>query len=171
MASRKSEVEYEAQKLLDRLALEDGAVDPVQVANSLGLKVFNATFAEEGIHGLIAKRPAATTIYINVNDKPARKRFTVAHELGHFVLHLAAGEGEFIDNEDNFRTTNDPDQPWNDARRKEWEANVFASALLMPERAVRKKWAEIQDVDGASSFFQVSRQAMTLRLGALGLIE
>ncbi|WP_421577708.1 ImmA/IrrE family metallo-endopeptidase [Shinella sp. M31] len=55
-------------------------MDPVAVANELGLKVYNATFADKGIHGLIAKRPSNTSIYVNVNDRPVRKRFTVAHE-------------------------------------------------------------------------------------------
>ena len=171
MASRKEEIELEAERLLDRFGLASEPVDPITVANDLGLKVFNAAFPEEGIHGLIAKRPAVTTIYVNVNDKPARKRFTVAHELGHFVLHLAAGEGEFIDNEDTFRTPQDPDSPWDDDRRKEWEANVFASALLMPAALIRQKWVEIEDIDGMASLFQVSRQAMAIRLSSLGLIE
>ena len=171
MASRKA-VEFEATSLLEKLGIDShGAVDPVMIANELGLKVFNATFADEGIHGLIAKRAMSTTIYVNVNDKPVRKRFTVAHEIGHFILHLAAGEGEFIDNQDTFRTVQDPDTPWDEVRRREWEANVFASTLLMPERAVRRAWSDLQDTDGMASFFQVSRQAMALRLDSLGLME
>jgi uncharacterized protein DUF955 len=75
-------------------------------------------------------------------------------------------DGEFIDTEDNFRTSSDPDQPWDNARVKEWEANTFAAALLMPENLVCLKWAEIDDVEGITSWFQVSRQAMTIRLHA-----
>jgi len=171
LATRKA-IEEQASKLLAQTGADLGApVDPVAVANELGLKVYNATFADEGIHGLIAKRPSNTSIYVNVNDRPVRKRFTVAHELGHFVLHLAAGEGEFIDTQDNFRTVQDPDMPWDDARRAEWEANVFASALLMPREAVLRAWAEISDPEGMAAFFQVSQQAMTFRLDSLGLLE
>jgi Zn-dependent peptidase ImmA (M78 family) len=137
----------------------------------MGLKVFNATFAAEGVHGLVARRGDTTTIYVNANDGPARKRFTVAHELGHFVLHLAAGEGEFIDDEDNFRTTADPEKAWDSARTKEWEANVFAAALLMPEAAVKLQWHQLKDIEGLASWFQVSPQAMTFRLEELGLLE
>ncbi|NKJ03853.1 ImmA/IrrE family metallo-endopeptidase [Rhizobium sp. SG741] len=171
MATRKA-IEEEASALLSRIGVDSaGPVDPVAVANELGLKVFNATFDDEGIHGLIAKRPTNTSIFVNVNDKPVRKRFTVAHELGHFVLHLAAGEGEFIDTQDNFRTVQDPDTPWDDTRRAEWEANVFAAALLMPREAVLRAWKEIGDPDGMAAYFQVSRQAMALRLDGLGLLE
>ncbi|MBY3413134.1 ImmA/IrrE family metallo-endopeptidase [Rhizobium laguerreae] len=171
MATRKA-IEEEASALLSRVGFDSaGPVDPVAVANELGLKVFNATFDDEGIHGLIAKRPSNTSIFVNVNDKPVRKRFTVAHELGHFVLHLAAGEGEFIDTQDNFRTVQDPDTPWDDKRRSEWEANVFAAALLMPPEAVHRAWKEIGDPEGMAAYFQVSRQAMALRLDSLGLLE
>ncbi|WP_186363415.1 ImmA/IrrE family metallo-endopeptidase [Rhizobium binxianense] len=171
MAKRKT-IEEEASALLSRIGFDStGPVDPVAVANELGLKVYNATFDDEGIHGLIAKRPSNTSIYVNVNDRPVRKRFTVAHELGHFVLHLAAGEGEFIDTQDNFRTIQDPDTPWDDVRRAEWEANVFAAALLMPKEAVVRAWKEIADPEGMAAFFQVSQQAMTFRLDSLGLLE
>jgi Zn-dependent peptidase ImmA (M78 family) len=171
VSKRRREIEDRAADFLRRLGAGDGPVDPIQLANAAGLRVFNATFGEENIHGLIARRGAGTTVYVNANDKPLRKRFTVAHELGHFVLHLAVDEGEFIDTEDNFRTVADPDQPWDDARVKEWEANVFGAALLMPERLVRSKWLEIHDVDGLASWFQVSRQAMAIRLQQLGLLE
>lgn len=171
MATRNA-IEEEANALLSRLGVDSTSpVDPVAVANELGLKVYNATFDDEGIHGLIAKRPSSTSIYVNVNDRPVRKRFTVAHELGHFVLHLAAGEGEFIDTQDNFRTVQDPDTPWDSVRRAEWEANVFAAALLMPRDAILRAWKEIADPEGMAAFFQVSQQAMTLRLDSLGLLE
>jgi Zn-dependent peptidase ImmA (M78 family) len=171
LATRRA-IEDEANSLLSRIGMESsGPVDPVAIANELGLKVYNATFDDEGIHGLIAKRPSNTSIYVNVNDRPVRKRFTVAHELGHFILHLAAGEGEFIDNQDTFRTVQDPDTPWDDARRAEWEANVFAAALLMPKDSIVQAWREIGDPEGMAAFFQVSQQAMTLRLDALGLLE
>ncbi|TBG15988.1 ImmA/IrrE family metallo-endopeptidase [Rhizobium leguminosarum] len=70
-----------------------------------------------------------------------------------------------------FRTVQDPDMSWDDARRAEWEANVFASALLMPREAIPRAWKEIADPEGMAAFFQVSQQAMTFRLDNLGLLE
>ncbi|MBA1158923.1 ImmA/IrrE family metallo-endopeptidase [Microvirga mediterraneensis] len=171
MSRRRAEIEQVAEEILREHVAGDGPTDPVQLANRMGVRIFNSKFSEPGIHGLIARRGGASTIYVDVDDRPVRKRFTVAHELGHFVLHLAAGEGEFIDDEDNFRTITDPDEPWNEERRREWEANVFAAAILMPSSVVRDRWPEIRDVDGMAEWFQVSRQAMALRLNQLGLID
>ena len=40
-----------------------------------------------------------------------------------------------------------------------------------PAALIRQKWVEIEDIDGMASLFQVSRQAMAIRLSSLGLIE
>lgn len=166
---RRPEIEARARGLLEDFGLLDMAVDPIRLANEVGIKVFNAKFGDSDLHGLLATRDGKSTVYVNADDQPQRKRFTIAHELGHFTLHLSGGDQEFIDNADNFRTTIDPDAAWTPSRRQEWEANVFAAALLMPEALVRQKWAEIGDPEGMARWFQVSQSAMNIRLDTLGL--
>jgi Zn-dependent peptidase ImmA (M78 family) len=166
---RRSDIEARARGVLEAHGLLDMALDPVRLANSLGAKVFNAKFGEADVHGLLAVRGGVSAIYVNADDSPVRKRFTVAHELGHMVLHMTSGDVEFVDNADSFRATIDPDADWTPLRRKEWEANVFASALLMPADLVRKQWAAIKDPEGMASWFQVSQIAMDIRLDSLGL--
>src|SRR5688500_13883642 len=122
--------EARARGILEAHGLLDMIVDPIRLANSLGVKVFIAKFGEEDVHGLLAVRGGAAAIYVNADDSPVRKRFTVAHEIGHLVLHFTNGDVEFIDNADSFRTEFDPDEAWTESRQREWEANVFASALL-----------------------------------------
>lgn len=166
----RAEIEARAEALLRDHGLLDMAVDPVRLASALGVKVFNAKFGEEGVHGLLARRNGEATVYVNATDAPVRKRFTVAHELGHLSLHLLDGDVEFIDTADNFRTTPaDPSAPWTPTRQQEWEANHFAAALLMPAALVRQKWAEIQDLEGLARWFQVSQEAMAIRLETLRL--
>ena len=73
------------------------------LANRLGMKVNNAKFSDDNVVGMIAKRGENLTLLVNQSDPPYRKRFTIAHELGHHFLHLM-GDGEFIDGEaDLFR--------------------------------------------------------------------
>jgi Zn-dependent peptidase ImmA (M78 family) len=168
---RKADIEARATEILRDHGMLDMVVDPVRLANDAGIRVFNAKFGQDDVHGLIALRNGQAKIYLNAEDHPVRKRFTVAHELGHYVLHLAGGEGEFIDDIDNFRIPVDPETAWTESRRKEWEANTFAAALLMNEALVRRKWPEIQDVDGMARWFQVSEPAMAIRLETLGLIQ
>ena len=166
---KRREIEERATRLLRDHGMIDMVIDPVQLANSVGVRVFNAKFGMDNVHGLTAVRGGKASIYVNADDAPVRKRFTIAHELGHFTLHLAGIEGEFIDDADNFRIQPEPEAEWTDDRRKEWEANVFAAALLMQEGLVRKKWGEIQSIEGLASWFQVSEAAMSIRLVNLGL--
>jgi Zn-dependent peptidase ImmA (M78 family) len=167
---RREAVEARARGVLEAHGLLDMAVDPIRLANAMGVKVYNAKFGEADIHGLLATRGGKPTIFVNADDLPQRKRFTIAHELGHLVLHLVGGDQEFIDNADSFRTTADPDAEWTKERRQEWEANMFAAALLMPEQLVRQKWEEIGDPEGMARWFQVSPTAMSIRLDTLGLV-
>ena len=85
-----------------------------------------------------------------------RKRFTIAHEIGHRVLH---GLGAVTDTLRNLRT-------WTKGS-KETEANVFASELLMPERLfkpmVAKQNPSLAFIDHLADVFRTSRQASAIR--------
>ena len=61
---------------------------------------------------------------VNANHHPTRQRFTLAHELAHYILHRNK-HSEFVDNT-YFRSI-DSENPM------EYEANAFAGVLLMPE--------------------------------------
>jgi Zn-dependent peptidase ImmA (M78 family) len=95
-------------------------------------------------------------VYINKEESLQRQLFTVAHELGHIVLH-GAGE-DYVDYRDY---SNNP---------KETEANNFAGHLLMPESMFRYLWKEQQgNINALSRFFGVSASAVGVRATILGL--
>lgn len=165
----KAEIERRAREILRDHGMLEMPVDPVKLANDLGVKVYNAKFGQEHLAGLLAIRGNDPTIYVNADDHPVRKRFTVAHELGHFLLHGRGRQDDFVDVSDNFRTVVDPEAAWTPERRMEWEANAFASALLMNEDLVRRKWDEIGELEGLARWFQVSKPAMTYRLDSIGI--
>ena len=143
------------------MAAFGGAELPVPVdaiaEDLLGLHVTEADL--DGVSGLLY--PARRRIVVNAADPPARKRFTLAHELGHWICQCQDGpEVEvFCRAED---VTLDPA-----ARAVEREANVFAAELLMPEPAVREAWAG--DPDACAARFGVSGEAMRWRLYSFGL--
>jgi Zn-dependent peptidase ImmA (M78 family) len=168
----KEEIEQRVRETLARHGIADTAIpiDPVRIANGEGIKVFNVIFDNQDTEGMIAHRNHSTKIYVNSQRHPVRKRFTIAHELGHFHLHMLGTDGEYVDTSDNFRTTFDPTEPWSESRRKEWEANQFASILLLPEAPLRMYWQKSPDIETICGIFQVSRQALLLRLDALGLL-
>jgi Zn-dependent peptidase ImmA (M78 family) len=163
---RRSEIETQAVAILRQDGLFSIPVDPLALANRQGIQVHNAKFSDEGLSGMVAKRGENVTILVNQSDAPFRKRFTIAHELGHYFLHLL-GNGEFVDTQvDLFRDT---ESDGTERRNAEVQANQFAAALLMPEELVRSVFKETKNVDSLARLFNVSEEAMAIRLGRLGL--
>jgi hypothetical protein len=97
---------------------------------------------------------------------PPRRRFTIAHELGHWQLHRKRPEAVFcrasaVDEGDQHA---DPGPERDD----EWEANVFAAALLMPAQALREQYvAHGKDFARLCRRFGASGAAMGRRLHAV----
>ena len=85
---------------------------------------------------------------------PVRDQFTIAHELGHYFLHARQGEVRIIAHRRG-------------SGRREWEANWFAAALLMPSESFRKSCANGLNVNELAATFNVSRSAVAVRRKAL----
>lgn len=111
-----------------------------------------------GLSGMLV--PGARRIYLNREDPAPRRRFTLAHEVGHWVCQCLEGGGEPV----MCRAADvSPDAD----RTLEREANVFGAELLMPEPAVRRLAAD----PNAAQAFGVSQLAMQWRLYSFGLAE
>jgi Zn-dependent peptidase ImmA (M78 family) len=107
---------------------------------------------------------------VNQSDPPYRKRFTIAHELGHHFLHLLS-DGEFVDSKvDLFRDSETDVSPESiEQRRPEIQANQFAAALLMPADLVKREYSPTPNLEELARKFNVSEAAMGFRLTKLGL--
>lgn len=99
-----------------------------------------------------------------------RRRFTIAHECGHWVLHLDAGAGTGV----CCRPADVVDQPEVEVRKlamREREANNFAAALLMPEILVTEQARVTRgNISALAERFGVSAPAMRVRVESLGLV-
>jgi hypothetical protein len=113
--------------------------------------------------------PSERLILVNAaeatnGDVPIRRhRFTIAHELGHWICHALSEGGEaptFCRSRD---LAEDAD------RDLEREANVFGAELLMPEAAVREAWGAFPDAAEVAERFEVSALAAQWRLYSFGL--
>lgn len=163
------QIESRAKDVLRKHGLTSIPVDPVVLANRLGMTVNNAKFSDDNIVGMIAKRGENVSLLVNQSDPPFRKRFTIAHELGHHFLHLLE-DGEFVDSEaDLFRQPPVEQADITPARRKEIQANMFAAALLMPAEEVAARWKEFPSVEQMARVFNVSEAAMGFRVDQLGV--
>ena len=168
----RAEIERRATDILKDHNLLQIPVDPLRVAKALNIRVMNAKFSEEDKSGAITKRSGIVSIYLDNDDTPARKRFTIAHEIGHSVLHMeAADDYEIVDTEDNFRSLTIAVDGWSKEKRMEWEANTFAAALLMNEKLLREEWEVEKDLSLLAWKFQVSESAMAVRLSSLNLTD
>jgi len=131
------------------------------VENAEGIVVFE-DFGTDKISAISQWAPGERPIFVlNGVHSPDRQRFTLAHELKHVLdaSHEDAIYGHL------------PEGP---ARQRHIEAvcDHFAASLLMPRAWVKRLWGQgIQDLPVLSSYFDVSQQAMLIRLQALGLSE
>lgn len=156
-----------ADRLRDRFAEVFGdAGPPVPVEaiaeDLLGLCVGEAELTVSGL--LVPARREVWLSAAEARQSPARRRFTLAHELGHWVCQVREGRGEALHCRPEVGGTPVADP-------LEREANVFAAALLMPEAAVRAAVAAGARGEELEALFGVSPPAMAWRLYNLGLGE
>lgn len=161
-----------AHELRDRyLATYGGDEIPVPVEaiaeDLLGLRIEEDDLGE--CSGMLI--PSERLIVVNASEAmsgetPTRRhRFTIAHELGHWICHAREAEDaqpSYCRSQDILQDTD---------RRIEREANVFGAELLMPEGAVRGAWAALPDVAELASKLGVSVMAAQWRLYSFGLVE
>lgn len=109
----------------------------------------------------------------NSTESYVRQRFTLAHELGHFILHKNENQKVFVDTVTYmFRKANSRTKDY----KIEMEANKFAAAILMPSALLKEKMKILDDgfindhdlIIELAKLFKVSQIAMTFRLNNLG---
>lgn len=142
-----------------------------QMIRDLGIELDKNASLPDGIAGQIELLDDDEyRISANGNDHYYRRRFTMAHELAHFILHRdLIGRG--LDDDRMYRSTA-VGNFYNTAveHSHETQANQLAAQLLVPAKLLREIWAAGEhDVDGLAKKFQVSKQAMQIRLQSLNL--
>jgi Zn-dependent peptidase ImmA (M78 family) len=145
--------------------------DIVSAVNRLGGEVVYQDFweMEDTDSGSIQVEPDNSfRIFLPNHTSKQRDRFTIAHELGHFVLHYilprSREQGQNTAMGDGLKATRFG------SGQVEIEANWFAAAFLMPSGEFRAKFEEFgKDLDLTADFFDVSVAAATVRAKSLGL--
>lgn len=125
-----SAIENKALDVLDQFNITEPVVNAVEIAEKSGIGVKEARMPEKysNVAGFYDKND--NVIYVNKEDPPTRKLFTVAHELGHiFLKHENFNVLFRITKKD----TPEPSYP-----KEEREANSFAAHLLMPDFMLRE---------------------------------
>jgi Zn-dependent peptidase ImmA (M78 family) len=161
-------VQQHARALLEKFNVTTPPVPVEQIAEDLGIRVVIEDFPDDTVSGFYFRRGAERVIGVNGGHAKVRRRFTLAHELGHVLL--TAHDDLHIDRSlmrRDARSTTGSD--W-----KEVEANSFAAELLLPMtmlNAVIRRQGGL-DLDNAAEVkrlaatFGVSTQALLIRLGS-----
>jgi Zn-dependent peptidase ImmA (M78 family) len=159
--------------LVERLLQKNGITGPVvpveKIAKGEGL-IITKKHLDDDTAGFLLRSAGAKFIGVNQKQAPTRQRFTIAHELGHALLH----DGEELHVDKNFRINFRDVVSSLATDIEEIESNTFAAWLLMPARfltpQVRAEHLDIEDGDAVvrlAKRYEVSAQAMTHRLANL----
>jgi len=177
MAIRRKYIRNLVDKILRGHGVQGPQVPVVTIAKSLGIEIQSDSVSDD-LSGFLVRTTNAGKAVIGVNrdHSKARKRFTIAHELGHYLLH----EGELVHfdaERPGFRVNLRSDSSSGEMER---EANLFAAEILMPARFLERD-TRIQRMDlfedkagilkNVADDYGVSVQALTYRLANLGLID
>ncbi len=153
-------IRREAERLLKAAGATRAPISLRDVVSFLNLSLVERRREPFGSEAALVPLGDGHAIELRGTSGERRLRFTIAHEIGHFLLHPSRAVTE------RGGATNRA------TARLEHEADQFAAELLMPEHLVRQAVLE----DGADARrladrFDVSAQAMSLRLRRLGLAE
>ncbi|RYN12663.1 Zn peptidase [Bifidobacterium animalis subsp. animalis] len=157
--------------LLKTVADEDNRVmlpiNVVDIARQLGLE-YTMLFLQEDVSGLLVKdtEDGPFKAVVDAGEHEHRTRFTLAHEIGHYIHKYQGPEWEhkeagLVERRDELSTRGtDPEERW---------ANSFAASLLMPASIVINFWADGMEIPDMARKFNVSQKALEYRVKNLGL--
>ncbi len=163
-------IQETVNELLTKFKVHRPPVPVDKIAKGLKLQLCSLP-AEDEISGAIIRKGDHVIIAVNPAHHINRRRFTIAHELGHYFLHK--GLGEHVD--EDFRVA------WRNAdssKAVNWveiQANRFAAELLMPTRFLQTDLDSLSNIDKRTvalltARYVVSPEAMKIRLSQLGIL-
>lgn len=172
-------VQKQVEELLKMAGVTEPPIPVERLARLCSAQIRYSPF-EGAVSGFLYRDQSNIIIGVNSLHSGRRQRFTIAHELGHLRLHDCASL--YVDRGFIFIPRNERSSQAIDV--KEVEANRFAAALLMPAPWLKRDFKSFQ-IDSihyvdyeddilASKLadrYQVSLQAMIIRLTNLGLIS
>lgn len=172
----KTVIEQKTEELLKQVNYTDGEVDVIAVAKSLGFVVGNAVL-EDDMDGFVIVQAGKNEILkiktdkligVNSSRDLGFKRFIIAHEIAHYILHYSSESvNGMYAHRDHRKGRSD----------KENDADYFAANLLMPKDAFKKKYNELKDKELQlndmllllASYFSVPLESAKRRIQEIGL--
>lgn len=160
----KKRLEVGTQKILTKFGIRQAPIPIEEIAASFKIKISYAS--SDDYSGILIRKENSALMGINSNEPETRRRFSIAHELGHYIL---GRKPVSID----YRSSNYIEKP-----EEEKFADQFAANMLMPRRILTMDFEQIQkgnfsqeNLIELAKKYKVSTEAMKFRLANIGLIE
>ncbi len=181
MATRKARIRQIVERLLAEANVNTPPVPVEDLIHRQRITIARKRLDDE-TSGFVYVDPKtkANFIGLNVSHTKTRQRFTLAHELGHFLMHRRSGGGTLhVDESDFFVRFRGP-HSGNGSSGEEQEANAFAAELLMPSSFLERDVRKIRDglslsddtvIRALANRYGVSQQALSFRLVNLRLLD
>ena len=180
MLIRRKLISEKAEQLRELAKQKKLPIDPFVVAKHLGIQVECASAPSDDISGFLLIDHKKSLIGLNCDHSETRKRFTLSHEIGHYILQHHLGKGTpHVDKQMSIQFRNAASATG--SKIEEIEANLFAAELLMPEHMLKRSLQKCPNLclgsendDTISTLaeeFGVSGAAMTVRLSSLGFLK
>lgn len=177
LAMSRAQIEQSVQLLIDKHGVCSAPVPVDLIAKAEGLPIVETSLRSD-VSGALLRRADVSAIAVNNAHPHTRRRFTIAHELGHHILRHP-GEADHLDWQFTVIRRDGASSDRTDTY--EMEANFFAASLLMPREWLRKDvearvranhtvGMSEQDISTLASRYEVSSTSMKYRLMNLALI-
>ena len=158
--------------------LESIPINIEGLIRAYGLELDKNADLSEGILGQLKYQDNNFKILVKRTDHYYRKRFTMAHELGHFLLHKGKMAGNIIDDVNTLSGGYSAiNRDSSISNKEEVEANNYAAQVLMPKDLLIKyakdrgafNSGKLDDeaLQEMATAFQVSKAAMKIRIEGL----
>lgn len=138
-------------------------IDLEKIAKAFDVPIYKEKL-DDNLAGCFMAEGGNSAIVVNKKDPESRQRFTIAHELGHFISYkLQEKEGTIYDERGALASIGrDPEEVF---------ANKFAAEVLMPKDEFKKQMesesAKKDKIDYLTRHFKVSKQAIEIRAKSL----
>lgn len=161
MSKIKENLEDLTSRILVNNDMYNIPVDPVKIAKTYDIEVYQGEL-DNKIAGAIRyyKEKEKFEILVNKKDPMVKKRFTIAEELGYYILYEEKLKEEEIHVNLIDKTINE----------EEKEVEYFAGALLVNKTLLENVYNSNSTILELAKLFKVSISSMTLRLNVLGLL-
>jgi len=144
----------------------ESPVNLLHISQALHLGIYKSTQLHDKTSGLILKatgkyktfdKGCGFAIIINANYHKRRQRFTIAHEIAHYILHKDKIHTQLSDSI-LYRSENL-------SRDEELQAHQLTADILMPWSLINKEIKKGLPYQNLAKKFEVSPSAMSIRIG------